>query len=50
MIVVAACGQGVRLAAQPAELIQVDRLRIDVEHVAPGAARQPDAVAKGLAE
>ena len=34
VVVVAAGGQGIRLPAQPAELMQVDRLGIDVEHVA----------------
>src|SRR6266567_6719164 len=50
MIVVAACGQCIRLPAQPAELMQVDRLGIDVEHVASSAPRQPDAIVKGLPE
>src|ERR1022692_3206778 len=50
MIVVATRGQGTRLPAQPTELMQVDRLGIDVEHVAIGAPRQPDAVPDGLPE
>src|SRR6266567_3264144 len=50
MVVVAACGQCIRLPAQSAELMQVDRLRIDVEHVASSAPRQPDAIANGLPE
>ena len=46
VIVVAACGQCIRLPAQPAELMQVDRLRIDVEHVASRAPHQLHAVAR----
>ena len=41
VIVVAAGGQRFRLPAQSAELMQVDRLRIDVEHVAARAPGQP---------
>ncbi len=48
MVIVAAGGQRVGLPAQPAELVQVDRLGIDIEHVAARAPRQPNAVADGL--
>ena len=50
MVEVAAGGQGVRLAAQAAELMQVDRFRVNVELVATRASRQPDALAQGLPE
>src|SRR5260370_604721 len=50
VIVVAACGQGIRLPAEPTELMHVDRLGIDLEHVAARAPRQMDAVAHGLPE
>src|ERR1022692_921090 len=50
MIVVAACGQRVRLSAQSAELMQVDRLRIDLEHVASRSPHQPCAIAQSLPE
>ena len=50
VIVVAACGQRVRLPPQPAELVHVDRLGIDVEHVALRARRQLHVVADGLPE
>src|SRR5450432_2373276 len=50
VIVVAACGQCARLSAQSAELMQVDRLRIDIEHVASRAPHQPYAIAQSLPE
>ncbi len=50
VIVVAACGQGMRLPPQPAELMHVDRLGIDLEHVASRSPRQLHAVAHGLPE
>src|SRR6266487_5314762 len=50
MFVVAACGQRARLSAQSAELMQVDRLRIDVEHVASRAPHQPHAIVQSLPE
>ena len=46
----AAGGQRVRLAAQAPELMQVDRVRVDVEFVTAVASRQPDAVTNGLPE
>src|ERR1022692_3936181 len=49
-IIVAALGPSVRLSTQATELMQVDPLGIDVEHVAVGAPRQPDAVPDGLPE
>ena len=45
---VAAGRQRVGLPAQAAELVQVDRFRIDVEFVAAVAPGQPDALANGL--
>ena len=39
MLVVPALGQGARLPAQPAELMQVNRFGIDVKHVSVGAPR-----------
>ena len=48
MLSVAVRGQGVRLPAQAAELVQVDRFRVDVELVAAVAPGQPDALANGL--
>src|SRR6266536_327141 len=50
VIVVAACGQGIRLPTQPAELMQVDCLGIDLEHVAPRAPHQSHAVTNGPPE
>src|SRR6266851_2928590 len=50
LVIVAARDEGIRLPAQPAELMQVDCLRIDIEHVASGAPRQQDAIANGLPE
>ena len=50
VIVVTAGGQGIGLAAQPAELVQVNELGIDIEHVAARAAHQLDAVARALPE
>ena len=50
MIVFTARGQGIGLPAQPAELMHVDRFRIDLEHVAPGAPGQLNAVPHGLPE
>jgi hypothetical protein len=50
VIVVTAGRQGIGLPAKPAELMHVDRLGIDLEHVAPSAPHQPHAVAHGLPE
>ena len=47
-LVGAAGGQRVRLPAQAPELVQVDRVRVDVEFVAAVASRQPDVVTNGL--
>ena len=48
LVMVAASGQPVRLPAQPAELMQVHRLGIDVEHIAAGAPGKLDAVTDRL--
>ena len=50
VIVITARGQGIRLPAQPAELMDIDRLGIDLEHVAPRAPGQLHVVSHGLAE
>ena len=50
MVRVAVAGQRVGLAAQPAELVQVDDVRIHVEFVTPGPADQPDTLPDGLAQ
>ena len=50
LIAVAVGGQRVRLPAQPPELMQIDRARLNVEFVTAVASGQPDAVANGLPE
>jgi len=50
LVLVAVSGSGIRLPPQLPELVQVDRLGIDVEQVAPGPPGQLDAVADGLPE
>ena len=50
VIAVAVGRQRIRLPAQPAEVMQVDRVGIDVELVTPGAPGQPGVVAHGLPE
>ena len=50
LFVVAAGGEGIRLPAQPAELMHVDRLGIDFEHVALRPPHQPHVVSHGLPE
>src|SRR5258707_7809668 len=44
VIMIAGRDQGIRLSPQPAELMQVDRLGIDIEHVAAGTASPPGRV------
>ena len=50
LLVVAAGGEGIRLPAQPAELMHVDRLGIDFEQVALRPPHQPHVVPHGLPE
>jgi len=49
-LVVTAGGQGVGLPAQPAELVHVNGLGIDLEQIALSPSQQPQVVADGLAE
>ena len=50
LLVVTAGGEGIRLPAQPAELMHVDRLGIDFEQVALRPPHQPHVVSHGLPE
>ena len=50
LVMVAAGGQRIRLPAQPAELMQVHHLGVDVERVTAGAPGKLDAVTDGLPE
>jgi hypothetical protein len=48
--VVATGRYGIGLPAEPAELMHVDRLGIDLEHIAPGAPHQPHVIAHRVPE
>ncbi len=50
MIVLTARGQGTRLPAQPAEMVDIDCLGIDIEHVASRAPGQLHAVSHSVPE
>src|SRR6185437_17058596 len=50
MLGVSGFGQRARLTAEPAELIQVDGLGVDVEQVAMGAGHQARSVDSGMLE